>query len=114
MASNIVAGYPKPSGGKWESVFTHKGPTSYTQVTPGSPATGGDTLQASEGGLKFFDIVHAGVSDDGQYEVFGIPGSGVGEPASVTLMWKVAATGAEVAGAVNLSARTVRLRVMGG
>lgn len=94
---------------------THNGPSSYTQITTGSPPTGGDALQASDMDLKhMYVVLGVGLSDDGQYRVEAVWNGGIGSAAtSVLLMWIVAATGAQVTGAVNLSARSVRLLALG-
>src|SRR5262245_22550827 len=98
--------YPNPVGARVDSVFPHKGPASYTQVTSGTApalATGGDTVQAVEAGLKTFDYVSSGVSDSGTYRVEAIPkavsgytaNNNFGQPTtSFTLRWYVVATGA--------------------
>ena len=122
-----LPGYPNPIGQKVDSVFPHAGPSSYSQASSGSaPAlsTGGDTVYAVEAGLKLIDHCTGGVSDSGTYRVevlydsvSGIAGSSnpsAGQPkTTVRLRWYVVATGAQVAGAVNLSAEIVRLRAVG-
>lgn len=114
-SSNLLDGYPQPMGDRYCSCIDHKGPASYTQITPGSPPTGGDQIQASEFGLKFIDMMWGGaLSDDGTYEVEGSPGvGGQAEPSKWFLIWITAATGAQVSGATNLSARSIRLFAIG-
>lgn len=107
--------YPAPPGGRLESVITHAGPASYTAITVASPPTGGDTLYATEFGLKAFDSVEVlGCSDDGQYSAYPVWNAGIGDrPSSVKLLWITAAGGAEVAGGTVLSARSLRIRATG-
>ncbi len=115
-----LTGYPTSVGNKVVSVVGHAGPASYTQVSSGTiPVTGGDRVYASEFGMKFFDSVVAMCADDGVNSVLVIPTTdtddfyGAGGMTSVILRWFVVATGAEVAGAVNLSTKTVRLQAIG-
>jgi hypothetical protein len=88
------------------------GPSSYTQVTAGTPpalATGGDQISAAAFGLKTIEDMVGGISWDGTYEA--IP-----YRISLTvwgLYWRVLSTGAQVAGAVDLSTSTVRLSAKG-
>lgn len=113
---NTLHGYPTIVGDHYLSVFSHTGPASYTQMTTG-PLAGGDAVTAREAGLETFDAVHpVGLSDSGVYRVEGV--APVGNPSndpvaarasSWRLRWVVVATGAEVAGGVNLSAQRVRL-----
>lgn len=117
--SNVLADYPDSFGGHRASVFAHTGPTLYAAMTTG-PLAGGDTVQAVEAGLKYFDIVCAsGFSDSGVYFVIAV--APVGNPStnkqaahatSWRLKWIVTATGVE-AGAIDLSAQTVRLFALG-
>ena len=116
MSSKISPGYPQAVGAKPESICMHFGPASYTQVTVAVPPTGGDVVQATEFGLKFLEHCVASASTNGQYNVYVIfPSLGLppNAPTSAILLWTVAATGAQVAGAVNLSAVAVRLRALG-
>lgn len=114
-SSNILDGYPQSMGDHVVSIVDHKGPASYTQITPGSPPTGGDQITAAEFGLKYIDMLWGGaLSDDGTYEVEGSPGiASAAEPSKWFLMWITANTGAQVAGATNLSARSIRLCAIG-
>lgn len=92
------------------------GPASYTQVTPGVPPagpTGGQIIPASAFGLKFIDLILNGLDESGKYEVTGTAGNKPGGATSVTLMWVIAATGAQEAGAANLSTFKVALMVIG-
>lgn len=89
----------------------HAGPSSYVQLTTG-PLAGGDVLQAVDFGLKFFEHVSAGLSSDGvnRVEVVNPTDAPV---TSVRLRWVVVATGAQVAGAVDLSGSVVNILAIG-
>jgi hypothetical protein len=68
--------YPCSVGAVMLSIWPHTGPTSYTQitVTPGTvPITGGDTVNATEAGLRWFDRVDGGTSDDGAWKITAYP-----------------------------------------
>jgi len=106
-------------------VTQHTGPTSYTQITPGTaPAqpTGGDSITAQALGLKFIEAVMVCGDSSGKYGgyAFQPPVNTSGNPAGqgaaatkVPLQWVVSATGTEVAGAVNLSTFQLTLVVVG-
>lgn len=125
-------GSPDSWGATRAATFPHAGPTSYTQVTVGVPpavATGGDTVQAVEAGMKLLDRVIAGVTDSGNYRVDAIPKSASGgtQPAQPTttfcLKWTALRTGSiggqsqvintEAITATNLSTEIVRLTGIG-
>jgi hypothetical protein len=92
------------------------GPASYTQVTAGAPPagpTGGQIIPATAFGLKFIDVILNGLDESGKYEVLGTSGNKPGGATSVTLMWVIAATGAQEAGATNLSTYKAALLVIG-
>jgi hypothetical protein len=109
-----VPDFPQSFGSKRVQIALVTGPASYTQVTTGSPPTGGQKLNASDYGLKWIDMAIPMASDDGQYELSITPATNVATaPGSVIAVWKVAHTGAEVAGSTNLSARTVRVFLIG-
>jgi hypothetical protein len=99
----------------------HLGPTSYTQITPGTqPAapTGGDSISAASCGLDFIEAVIVLGDSSGKYSGFAfqppVGTDGRGAPAkTVPLQWIISATGAEVAGAVNLSTFQLNLVVIG-
>ena len=93
------------------------GPTSYTQVTPGSPPTGGQAISISALGLPV-SVIWAQTmgSDDGTYDVVALLSpfnSLAGSQTGIILEWITAATGTQVSGATNLSARTVRVMAIG-
>lgn len=109
--------FPTSFGNIRVSLAAHAGPASYTQVTSGTiPITGGDTVEAAEFGLKYINFLVAQNSDTGAYVVQAIPVTDSDNGVAGTtyrLKWIVAATGAEAAGAANLSAQTVRLLAFG-
>lgn len=113
-----LAGYPDAWGNKRVSVFPVTGPASYTQYT--APSTGGQDVRVlPAAGVKGVDFAIGAVSTDGLHraEVVQIEAAsynGVTVPRmQLVLKWYVVATGAEVAGAVDLSTTTVYLFVIG-
>jgi hypothetical protein len=102
------------------SVFAHTGPASYTQMTTG-PLAGGDTVEAVEAGMTFFDaVIPIGLSDSGVYRVEAV--APVGNPSTNKqaahartwlLRWVVVSTGAEAAALLDLDGETVRLFAVG-
>ena len=112
--SSLLPDFPQAAGARMMSIIDHKGPASYATLVTGSPPTGGDLLTAAECGLKFITAVSAQLSDDGQYLVDASSMAGGGaESTQVRLIWVTAATGAQVANATPLNARTIRLIVWG-
>jgi len=110
----LLPGFPVSVGANIMSILDHKGPASYTQLGVATPPTGGDVLTAAECGMKYIDAVSSQLSDDGQYSVDATETiGGASEVVLVRLIWMIAHTGAEAAGAANLSARTVRIIVWG-
>lgn len=112
------AGYPAAWGNKRVTLVPVTGPSSYTQYT--APSTGGQTVQVGPvGGVKVVDFAIGAVTTDGLHraEVVQIEASsvnGITVPRTrLRLKWYVVATGAEVAGAVNLSAKSVEIFVAG-
>jgi hypothetical protein len=109
--------FPCPPGNLPWTMADIVGPASYTQVTNGTPPTGGQAVSIAALGLPVSVIWGQCIaSDDGQYsaEVILSPfNSLAGSQTGLILKWIVTATGAEVAGAVNLSARTVRVLAIG-
>ena len=99
----------------------HTGPASYTQITPGAqPAqpTGGDTISAAACGLDQIEAVIVLGDSSGKYTgccftpPVALNGSGAFTK-SMILQWIVSATGAEVAGAANLSTFQLTLLMIG-
>lgn len=106
--------YPAVPGNKPKVIQTLAGPASYTQIGIATPPTGGQVVLAQDVGLTAIEFATASLSDNGQYTVEVIFDSNPQYATSqIRLMWCLAATGAQVAGAVNLSARTVRLSLEG-
>lgn len=125
MARKNAVGWPSVFGDMRVGCWSHTGPASYVQVANASPATGGDPIPAAEvqgqGGLKYADFITGPMgSDNGQYEVTVIPidgnsltSGGIAPSRNFVMRWLVSATGAEVGGGTNLSARTVKLFAIG-
>jgi hypothetical protein len=98
-------------GNKYIAALEHKGPAVY--------ATGGETITAAQLGWGGIDILAAAqysYSDaaTGTYFVqvfFGVGASGA--VASVKILWRVSATGAEVGAGVDLSAEAIRIFALG-
>jgi hypothetical protein len=119
--SRPLDGYPTSFGSSRASVMGVAGPTSYTQLVPGTApavATGGQTIRATDFGLKYFDHVVAGLTDTGIHRVECIPGdrSGSGPKGACltyTLRWVVVASGAELAGLQDVHTEIVRVRALG-
>lgn len=107
-----LAGYPQSNGGKIESVVPISGSATYVQVTTGSPPTNGQTIKASQFGMKFFDHVEGGLTDDGQYLVVATLQGSPGKQQTARLIWIIAHTGAEAANG-DYSARSVAIRAIG-
>ncbi len=112
MADTIVNKQMPSLGDMKVLVVDHVGPASYTQVNVSTGA--GDTVKLPPGLGRGEYIVIGGVSDDGLNAVDPIPPANSGFAASNKwiLKWVVISTSTEVAGAVNLSSRHVRLLVI--
>lgn len=119
MANRILPGYVAPMGNKYELIVDHDGPTSYNNT--GTFSTSGETINAADfglGGIDFVDVED--LSSDGvntgaallvaQSTIAGNIGNAV---TSFVLHWFVQAGGAEVANAVNLSTKSLRLKIRG-
>lgn len=113
-----VNGYPQSVGAKFHGMADISGPASYSQYT--APSTGGQDVDVFPNfGVKFVDQAYGAVSEDGTHraEVVQIESSTVlGQTLGRTrlvLKWYVVASGAEVAGAFDLSEQTVRIKVEG-
>lgn len=116
--SRPLSGYPDSFGSHRASIFPVTGPASYTQYT--APSTGGQDVQISgPSGVKTVEWAQGSVSLAGTYraEVVQVESSTLnGVPVAnsrIVLKWYVVATGAEVAGAVDLSGQTVNILVFG-
>jgi hypothetical protein len=128
MANRTLAGYPQPVGAKYELVIDHDGPASY--VNSGTFGTSGEQINAADFGLGGFEYIEAdGLSSDGANGVQIVLGATIGgatnlQPAPATspgplattavVHWyPVATLATEVANAVNLSGKYIRLRIRG-
>jgi hypothetical protein len=109
-------------------VFPHKGPTSYTVVTAGVLAAGGDQVEAVEAGLKYFDFCAGMGTDSGNFTVQALPEAASGGPVGtqmgkMRLRWiaqvagviggQTQVAGTEAIAATNLSGETVRVFAIG-
>lgn len=113
-AQSNLPDYPAPPGNKPVNIVNIVGPSSYTQISTGSPPTGGQVVKATDIGMQQIEFCFGGTSDDGQYGVEPIlDGNPAGGASQMRLAWYVLNTGAQVSGATNLSARTMRLFVLG-
>lgn len=112
MANRILPGYLMQVGDKIEVVVDHDGPASYSNVNTNSGT--GDVINASDLGVGGFEDVNAdGLSSDGTNYVFATPigGGGGNAVTQLQLQWYVRSSNAEVANAVNLSGKSIRLRI---
>ena len=128
MAEYVLSGYVggvQTLSDKKVVITQHTGPTSYTQITPGTaPAapTGGDTVSAQACGLNFIEAIFVAGDSSGKYSGYAFnpavnkTGNPTGQGAAaktVPFQWIVSATGAEVAGAVDLHLFQLTLIVFG-
>ena len=116
-----VLEYPWSVGLLMETLVDVQGPASYTQITIGTPPTGGLTVFAADMGFKEIHSVEVMGSDNGQYDgvcyINNGPGT-IGNPrqragSQLQLQWLVAVGRGEAGAGLNLSARTIRLCVTG-
>jgi hypothetical protein len=130
MSERNLDGYPDSCGSHRTAVHAHVGPASYTQIsrgTPPTPATGGDTLQAVQCGMKQIEWVGGQITDSGNYRVDAIPVSASGalgqQSTTYRLKWTALVTATlggqsqtintDATTATDLSAEVVRLYVRG-
>lgn len=128
MANRPLAGYPMPTGDKYDHVVDHDGPASY--VGSGGFSVQGEQINAADFGLGGFEYIECDdVSSDGLNYLQIVLGATIAgatnlQPApsaqqpgaavqTAVLHWYVLATNTEVANAVNLSGKYVRLRIRG-
>ena len=104
MAVILVEKLVNPAGSLREVYVDLDGPASY--------AADGQTLNASDVGFKHILFASAGGSDNGD-QFCAVGHASKGTNTAVKVAWFVSSTGAEVANAVDLSARFVRVRVVG-
>lgn len=116
MANRILPGYMMPNGAKYDLIVDHDGPSSYA-----GGASGGETINASDFGLGGIETIEIPMlSNDsltsaiatltGQSISTGNIGNAVTQ---AKIRYFVVATGAEVANAVDLSAKSFRLQIRG-
>ena len=112
MPPAAFPGYPTTLGSKRLALLPNRrpGPSAYTQVTTG-PLAGGDVVNAVDFGFKFIENIDGGITSDGLFRVEPIMADAPAK--SVILRWTVVATGAQVAGAFNLSASFINLIALG-
>jgi hypothetical protein len=110
-----LPGYPAVPGNKKFAVIDVYGPTSYTQVGAANPITGGQALFAKQFGLNKIEAVFIMGAGGGLYTA--VPHTTAQNPAiaanKITLQWVLSVSGAEVAGATNLSAVPLRICAIG-
>src|SRR5678815_1368803 len=114
MANRIVSN--SVQGIKHILIVDHDGPASYNNT--GVFTTSGETINASDfgyGGFEFIDEISLS-SDSLNTVLIVLPGQstsgnfGDARPTAV-IHWFVQSTGVEVANAVNLSGKSIRLRL---
>lgn len=108
-----LGGYPTVFGDKRVAVVQHSGPASYVQM-----GTTGDPVAAREGGLSRIHSMAPAVDATGVYMVIPIFTNLNATPAnggqtSVKCAWFTLAGMTEVAAAVDLHTKTVRLTMIG-
>lgn len=109
-----LADYPSPPGNKMHCIHSITGPASYTQVTNGAAPSGGQVVTAKNVGLVSIEFAVGSCSNQGTYVPLVIFDANPNKPMSqIRIKWIVSATGAEVAGAVDLSAVTARMLFIG-
>lgn len=113
MANKQLDGYMNQVGDKLEVIVDHDGPASYANPTPFT--ANGEVINASDFGLGAFEVVDPmGLSSDQLNTVLCVVGDGSGKAATTCrIHWFVQSTGAEVANAVNLSGKSIRLQIRG-
>jgi hypothetical protein len=104
MPDKLSSGFPYPlGGGKYLSIIDHQGPASYTQVTTGTPPSGGDQISAQMFGLKWLDAVWVeGADATGAYLVVPVDLANLNHTFAILRWFALSTTtpgvGAEVSG----------------
>lgn len=120
MAGNrILPGYVTEVGAKYELIVDLDGPASYANGTIGT--TGGQVINALDYGIGGFEVVDPqGLSSDGlnyvQIQLVGQSTTGAvsgNAVKSARIYWIVQSTNAQVANAINLSGKSIRLQIRG-
>lgn len=104
MAISIIENLRNPDGVLQELFLDVDGPSSY--------ATGGQTINATDVGLRQIHYAAVEGSDNAGHVVFVRP-SAKGQMTSIKLVWVVVGTGAELGAGQNVSGRFVKVRVIG-
>lgn len=95
------------------------GPSSYTQVTPGTPPSAGDQVTAFSFGLKAIDCIVGGGSADGNFEIVPIRLNATTwilewrSLVTATVGGQSQVTGTQATAATSLTASKVRLCAIG-
>jgi len=107
MADTIVNKSIRSVDDTHEFILSHAGQASYVQVA----GAGADVPSAGPGLNKGTLQVIGGIDSSKTYVVYPVPPANASLPLlnTVKLMWVVISTGAEVAAAVDLSGKYVRL-----
>jgi hypothetical protein len=111
MARSPLLGYETEWANKKVMCIDVTGPASY--VNTGTFSTSGHAMNASDFGWGGFDFVSAMISSDGLDIGYVASGTAGVSFSTFNLHWFVIATGAEVANGVDLSAKTIRLLLIG-
>jgi hypothetical protein len=116
QGNRILAGYVQQIGGKMDLIVDHDGPSSYV-----GGAGNGEVINASDfglGGIELCDV--DALSSDGLNYCYVLltgqstkTGNTADAVASCKIRWYVLATATEVANAVDLSGKSIRLRIRG-
>jgi hypothetical protein len=95
------ASYPAPPGDKRITMIQITGPASYTQISTGTPPTGGISVKASDLGLVEIEaILSVPTSNNGQFHLIPFPSASQLAPQKTVLFEAITtATGAQLAGA---------------
>jgi hypothetical protein len=116
MPVQQLSQYPCPPGNRNQAVGSFSGPAAYAQVVPGNPPTGGFQLTAAQLGLVSIEFMTCSLDASGTYNAEVIFPSNFlpnDDVPYVIIEFTLAATGAQVAGATNLSAINWRFQAFG-
>ena len=118
--NKTLPGYPQQVGAKYQVIFDHTGPTSYTRYVTGATPVGGDIITAASLGLGGFDNVDDTVDTTGQINavvVMDKAGTANAVPqvtikyyalVTATLGGQAQTIGTEIAASTNLSTFSFR------
>jgi hypothetical protein len=116
MATDVLTkGSPWGTGAKQKGILKHYGPASYTVVTTGTAPAGGDSVSASQFGLKVIESLSISGDNTGAYFVVAVPDTNTSGLAGNTyiLRWFTAVGAVEVVATTNLSASFVKIEATG-